>query len=170
MPGGTIYNITNSISKYAKSHPQYYLITIILMIVLLMILKRAFELNNQSYYVFSVATISVIGGIIILSSILYAYSIKDSRGYIESLNIVFNSQGARNFLAVILLILFIMYIYEVPMYGNNDKHFIANYVEKYLGIQTNLSNKTVGIGLIFFIGLFTAYGIMVTTNDVLINQ
>lgn len=61
----------------------------------------------------------------------------------------------------VLLVLFIVYMCEYPEYGNSDPYSKL----EILGNYNFLSNRTVGIIFIFTVTLFTAYMIMITTNE-----
>jgi len=76
---------------------------------------------------------------------------------------MFNSPGSRNFIAVVALLLFVMFIYEVPEYGTSDPYHSLDVV--LMGHNGILSNRTAGIILIFVFGIFTAYTIYATTHE-----
>jgi len=166
MPGSSVYNISNLLSKYAKTKPHYYLLIIILIIILTIFSKRIFGLSLETYYSISASVVLAIGFVFLMSTFLYVYEIKDSGGYIEGVNNLFNSQGGKNFITIIILLLFVIYIYEFPMYGNNEPHAFSMKVTDQLGRPPLISNKFMGIFMIFVFGIFTAYSMMITSNEV----
>lgn len=165
MPGASVYNILNVISKYAKTKPQYFLILFTICLTLVIFLKKIIMIDKKKYFMIALPVIIALGSLMILSTFFYALGIQDNMGYISSLNSVFNSQGSRNFIAIILLILFIIFVYEFPIYGDDQPHLLFKKITDQLGLDPIITNKTAGIIIILFFGLFTAYGIMITTNQ-----
>jgi hypothetical protein len=166
MAGGTIYNIANITdvtSKYARTKPHYYLIAVILLIFFIVYSQRIFGITRPDYSVFMTVCVIILISFIIIMTFLYVLEIRDPEGYIESFSNVFNSSGGRTFLAIILLVLFIIFVYETPTYGNNNPNETLNILT--FGHNTYISNRTYGIILIVIFGTFTAYVATTMTNE-----
>lgn len=163
MPGGTVYNILNITSKFAINRPQYILIGIILAIIFIIYCRRLFQIKQKYFPIGMVSLALVLISVVILSTFLHVLHVKDSYGYIESFSFVFNSSGGVNFFAIILLLFFIIYIYEFPKYDNNNPNGLLDKIM--LGHNNYISNRTSGIMMIFVFGIFTAYTVMLTTNE-----
>jgi hypothetical protein len=162
MDSNTIHNITNVSSKYAKTKPQYYLVFVIVLIFFIVYSQRLFSIQRPDYSVFMTTCVIIIISFIIISTFLAILEVKDPNGYIESFSSIFNSSGSRTFLAIILLVLFIIFVYETPKYGNNDPNETLNLLM--LGHNTYVSNREMGIILILFFGILTAYTAMTITE------
>ncbi len=163
MPAGTVYNILNMTSKFATNKPHYFLIGIVLAMILIIYSRRLFQIKWKYYPMLVTSFALILMSVIILSTFLQVLQIKDPYGYIDSFNSVFNSPGGRNFFAIILLLLFVIYLYELPQYDNNNPNVVLDKIMR--GKNNYISNRTVGIVLIFLFGIFTAYTVMLTTNE-----
>jgi hypothetical protein len=178
MAGSFVYNISNLFSKYAKTKPHYYLLAMMILIIFAIFFKRISECDTSSedlcqskcsietYFSVSTSIILVIAIAFLISTFLYAYKITDTGGYIEGLTNIFNSQGGKNFITIMMLLLFVIYIYEFPMYGSTLPHELSKKITDQINKDPIISNKLMGIFMIFGFGIFTAYSIMITSNEV----
>ncbi|ARF10311.1 hypothetical protein Hokovirus_1_190 [Hokovirus HKV1] len=147
----SISNSLGNIINTKKIKPYYILIIIFMVIIIIIFSGRIFNIKNKYYYIFELFVLLLISSIIILSIIIknidYGTNI-----YLDAFSDTFNTRGSRNFFAIVSLILFIMYIYEVPLYNNNDRSSIFNAIT--LNNNNYVSNKSVGL---FWIIIFTLY-------------
>ena len=163
MPGGVVNSVLNATSKFAKNQSQYILIAIVLAMILIIYSKRLFQIKWEYFSIVVTSVMLLLMSLIIISTFLHVLQISDSYGYIDSFNHVFNSPSSVNFFAIIMLLLFVIYLYELPQYDNNNRHAILDTVT--LGHNSYISNRTMGIGLIFGFAIFTAYTVMLTTRS-----
>lgn len=163
MPGGIVNSIVNATSAFAITKPHYFLIVIAIIILIILYSKRALNITADQYTIFVTAFIIMLMSIIILATFLHALQIHDSKGYVESFNNIFNSAGGRNFLAIMSLVLFILFICEAPEYGNNHPYPMLDTIT--FGNNNYISNRTVGILTIWAFTILTAYTVMTTTNE-----
>lgn len=163
MPGGIVDSVLNITSKFATNKPQYILISIVLAMIFIIFSKRLFQIEWKYFPIIITTGILFLMSIIIISTVLHTLQISDSYGYIDSFYNVFSSPSGRNFFAIIMLLFFVIYLYELPQYDNNDPHKVLNTIM--LGNNTFISNRTMGILLIFGFGIFIAYTVMLTTRE-----
>ena len=163
MPGGIVNSIVNATSKFAITQPHYFLIVMVLIIIIILYSKRTLNITMKQYPIFLTIFVIMLMSIVILATFLHVLQIHDSSGYIESFSNIFNSSGGRNFLAILSLVLFIIFIFEIPLYGNNNPYASLDKIT--LGNNSFISNRTVGILYIFFFTTMTAYTVMITTNE-----
>jgi len=160
MPGGTVDGALNITSKFAAKQSHYILIAIVLAMIFVVYTKRLFKIEWKYFPIVITVIVLLLMSLIILSTI--CHFMKISNPYVDNFNSVFNSSGSRNFFAVILLLFFVIYIYELPQFDNNAQQHILDQVT--CGNNNFISNRTMGIILIFGFGIFTAYTIMLTTR------
>ena len=75
---------------------------------------------------------------------------------------LFNSPGAKNFIGIMALVLFVIFVYEVPEYDNNKPHDITDKIT--FGNNGLVSNRSAGVLLVFVFALFGGYTIYSTTS------
>jgi hypothetical protein len=153
MPGAMIINLSNMTSKYATTKPHYTLIALVFLIIFLIFAERFINLNNL---------VSVIV-LLLIFSIIIGFIFLDAHGQYEEINKIFNSSGGKNFVALFLLVFFIIFIYEYGVYGNNDRYALLDKLT--FGHNKYVSNRFVGITAIFLFATVTAYTIYTTTRD-----
>lgn len=157
-----ITSISNYVSDQASSKPQMILIFIVITIIFLLYSQRLFGITDNYYNTIMACFIIVIMCSIILTTFLNILRITNNE-YILKFSDIFNSPGSKNFFAVFLLLLFVMFVYELPLYDNNNTHAITN--KLMFGHNGVLSNRTFGIMLIFGFCISTAYMIYKTTRE-----
>jgi len=162
MPGG-INSIVNATSEFAITQPHYFLIAMVLIIFIILYSQRVLDIKAKQYLIFVTIFIIMLMSVIILATFLHVLQIHDSNGYIESFSNIFNSAGGRNFLAILSLVLFVIFICEAPEYGNNNPYKTLDKIT--FGNNNYISNRTVGILTIIFFTILTAYAVMTTTNE-----
>lgn len=149
MPGIFVNNIVNLTKTKITNKPHLTLILIILMFFTLIFLNRLFGVNMLG------TTILILGlfTLIISSTILRTKS---------ELNELFNSISSRNFMAIFLLVFFIIYVYEDPFYDSSKPNQLfdklTNNHNKYI------SNRTVGLISLISFSIITAYTVYLTTR------
>ena len=158
---GTV--ISNFASEQARSKPQWILIVIVIAMVLLIYSQRLLGIANPYYSTYVACFLLLIVSIILLSTFLSVLNITDNV-HVDNFNYIFNSPGSKNFFAVFLLLLFVMFVYEIPMYDNNNPHAIMD--KLLFGYNSVFSNRLIGILLIFGFGISTAYMIHSTTREI----
>lgn len=157
---GTV--LTNFASEQATSKPQYVLILITIVIITLIYSQRLFNINNPHYNTLISCFLMAIMSIIILSTFLNVLKITDSQ-HVNNFNEIFNSPGSRNYFAVFVLLLFIMFVYELPVYDNNNPHVLIDKLT--FGHNKFISNKLLGLLLIISFCITTGYVIHSTTRE-----
>lgn len=155
--------ISNFASDQAKSKPQLILIFIIIVVLLILYSQRLLGITNNYYTTIVTCLMIIVISIIILSTFLNVLQISDNQ-HIQNFGNVFNSPGSKNFFAVFLLLLSVIFIYELPVYDNNNPHTITDKV--LFGHNGILSNRTFGLLLIFSFCISTGYMIHSTTREV----
>jgi hypothetical protein len=150
------------IIEQARSKPQRILIFIVIAVVFLLYSQRLFNITNQYYSTGVAVLIIAIASIIMLSTFLHILNITDNAN-VSNFNNVFNSPGSRSFFAIIVLVLFIMFLYEVPIYSNNDPHLASD--KLMFGHNSIFSNRTVGMILLFTFTIVTGYTVYSTTRE-----
>ena len=163
MPGGVVNNIANATSKFATTRPHYFLIGMVILIMIILYSERMFGIKWEQYSIFVTVFVLMLMGVVILATFLHVLQIHDSNGYIEAFSNIFNSSGGRNFLAILSLILFVVFICEVPEYGNANPYPLLDKIT--FGNNKLISNRTVGILTIFIFTILTGYTVMSTTKE-----
>lgn len=163
MPGGSVGSIINVTSKFATTQPHYFLIAVVIIILIIIYSQRMFNITWPQYSVIVTTFVLALMSIIILATFLHVLKIHDSAGYVESFSNIFNSVGGRNFIAILSLVLFILFICESPEYGNNNPYATLDKIT--FGNNNWISNRTVGIITIFSFTIMTAYTVMTTTRS-----
>jgi hypothetical protein len=153
MPAGIILNISNITGKLATTKPHYTLFFLIFLILFFIFSERLIGLSNYA----SVIILLFIFALII--SLIFF----DAYGKYEIYNDIFNSTAGKNFFAIFLLVFFIIFVYELPMYDSDKPHDIINKLT--FGHNKLISNRFVGISIIFSLSMLTAYSIYKTSRD-----
>lgn len=167
MPAGIVNSFVNATSQFAMTKPHYFLIGIVGIIIIILYSQRVLKITADNYIVIITLLILILMSIIILATVLHVLQIRDSNNHIASFSNIFNSVGGRNFLAILSLVMFVVFICEAPEYGNNNPYPILDKIT--LGNNNIISNRTVGIALIFIFTVLTAYAVMMTSNEHLNN-
>jgi len=163
MSAGMVNNIVQLASNEAVTKPYYTLIIIIVLMFAMIFLQRMLNMYTYNYSIITTCFMIFVISLFIISTILNSLKIDDTSGHIERFNNIFNSSGSRNFLIVISLLMYVIFIYETPTYDSNLPHHLLDKVT--LGHNSYISNRMVGILLIVIFGLMTAYTVFVTTRD-----
>jgi hypothetical protein len=149
-------------SKASRTHPSYMLILTFLLLLFAMFSQRIFGITSQYYIIF--ATVIILSVMILITLSIFSSEPKlIENNFLESINTIFDSPSSRNFLSVVALVLFIILVYELVEYDNNDPHYVLDKIM--FGKNKYISNRTSGILLIFFFSLLTSYTIMTTTRE-----
>ncbi len=161
MPAGVINNL-DTIEKSSYLRNKYVLIIFCLIMFFILFSKRIFNIQDPNFIIYVTAIVIGLFIVIILSTFLdvAGYS---SYNYLGKFNKLFNSPASRNFLAIITLVFFVIFVYEAPNYGNNNQHHLIDV----LTFHNNkyISNRTAGMLLIMSFTILTAYTIYLTTKD-----
>lgn len=150
MPGGIVNNLDNLFSSHVINRPYITLFFVVFLIILLIFGDRLLGFS----YAYSVYILIGLFSIIIATTI-FQHNV--------SLTDLFHSTSSRNFMSVMLLIFFIMFVYEDPEYSNNELNKMANILT--FGNNKHITNRMVGIGVIITFSLVTAYTIYLTTRE-----
>lgn len=153
--------ISSFATEQARSKPQRILILIVIVIVFILYSQRLLGIEDPYYGIFVVCFMMVVASIIILSTFLSILNVTDNK-HVDNFNNIFNSTGSKNFFAIFVLVLFIMFVYEVPMYSNSRSHSIMDKV--LFGYNGIFSNRVIGMLLIFAFCITTGYIVYSTTR------
>lgn len=149
-------------SKTAKTEPSYVLILIFWLLIFFVFSQRIFNVKSQ-YYIL-LATILILLLMIFMTGSIFSSDPKLlDNNFLSSINNIFDNPSSRNFISVISLILYIMLIYELANYDNNDPQQVLD--KMMFGKNNYISNRTSGLLVIFGFGTFVAYTIMKTTRQ-----
>lgn len=149
-------------SKKAVSEPSYALILIFCLLVFAIFSQRAFDIKSQYYILIATLLILLVMLFIIASLFASQPQLLDNNIFV-AINNMFDSSSSRNFLSVVSLIMFVMLVYELAEYDNNDPHLFLDKI--LLGKNNYISNRTSGIMLVLGFSLFVSYTIMKTTRQ-----
>lgn len=163
MSAGMINDIVQLTSNEAVTKPYYTLIIIVTLMFAMIFIQRMFNMYTYNYTVITTCFMIFVISLFIISTILNTLKINDAGGHIKRFNNIFNSSGSRNFLIVISLLMYVIFVYETPTYDSNLPHHLLD--KALFGHNAYISNRMVGIWLIIFFGLMTAYTIYVTTRE-----
>lgn len=163
MSAGMVNDIALLTSNEAVTKPYYTLIIIVVLMFAMIFIQRMFNMYTDKYSIITTCFMIFVISLFIISTILNTLKINDAGGHINRFNNIFNSTGSRNFLIVISLLMYVIFIYETPTYDSNLPHHLLD--KAMLGHNAYISNRMVGIFLIVFFGLVTAYTVYVTTRD-----
>jgi len=158
-----VTSLSNYAGEQAQSKPQRILILIMLVVIFVLYSQRLFGIENTYYTTFVACFMVAVISIVILSTFLSVLAMTDNQ-HVKNFNNIFNSPGSKNFFAVIVLLLFVMFVYELPMYDSRQPHSILDRIM--FGYNRYFSNKTIGLVLIFGFAITTAYFIHSTTREV----
>lgn len=157
-------NVTNIISKVAITQPHFIFLFIIIIMIATIFSQRMFNITNQYSMLIITLFLVMIIFPVIMSTVFHQLNINDASGHIENFNVIFNSPSSKNCIAIICLLFYIMFVYELPMYDNNAPHSIIDKLT--FGHNKYFSNRTVGILAIIAVSLFTCFTVMVTTREI----
>ncbi len=162
MPGSAVSNIRNILSKQATSKPFVILFIIVIFVFVLMYSQRMLGIENSYYNTFTTVLLLTVATIVLTSTFLYVLNIGDNK-FFDIFNNTFNSGGSKNFLAIFSFLLFIMFVYEVSDFDNENPHPTADTI--LFGYNGILSNRLYGLLYIFGVATLTAFSIYVTTRE-----
>lgn len=154
MPGFAT-NIANITHQKMIDYPQFTLILIMALILFILFSNRF--IGGPNYL--RIIGLLIIFSVIIVGSFLTwfkQFGFGHDTGVVRFSDI-FNSGAGRNFISVFLLIFFIIYIYELEKYSNDDE------VYESLGIV--ITKRTIGRIFILFYTFLTAYTMHLTTTS-----
>lgn len=156
--------ISNFASEQAKSKPQIALIFITVATIFILFSERLFNVSstNRTYLIVMVCLITLIMSVVTASTFMHILNLTNN-SRVNSFSNVFNSPGSKNYFAVFLLLLYVMRIYELPIYDNNYPHSVTDKI--LFGHNTILSNRTLGVLVMFGFCISTAYMIYSTTRE-----
>ena len=150
----------------SASHPlniqNYILILVFIVLVFIMFSQRIFNIQSQ-HYILVASLITTITMAFIICSIISTDTKIANNQYLQFINSIFDNPGSRNFLSIVSLILFVIFVYELVEYDNNDPQYIIDKIT--FGNNKYISNRTMGILLILIFSLFVSYTVMTTTKE-----
>ena len=155
--------LSNFASEQARSKPQRILILIIIAIVFILYSQRLFGIVNTYYSTIVACFIITVVSVIMASTFLSILNVTDNE-HVVNFNNIFNSTGSKNFFAIVVLVLFVMFLYELPVYDNNDPNAASD--KLMFGYNKFFSNRTIGLLLMFAFTITTGYIIHSTTREV----
>ena len=147
-------------NKQANQNPHYILIFIFILIIFLIYSKRLFSITSTYYNTVIAGILTLTMSVLILSTILTVLELSDNQHLVNFTNI-FNSTASKNFFAVIALVLFIMFIYEIPIYDNSLPHAATDKI--LFGYNGIFSNRFFGLFMLVYTTVTVAYAIYLTT-------
>ena len=163
MPGSTVNNIRNILSKQATSKPFVVLFIMVILVFVLLYSQRMLGIENSYYNTAITILLLTLATIVITSTFLYILKIGDNQ-FFDIFNNIFNSTGSRNFLALFSFLLFVMFVYEVSDFDNENPHGPTDTI--LFGYNGILSNRLYGLLYIFAISMLTAFSIYLTTREI----
>lgn len=140
---------------------DYILILIFLALIFTIFSQRIFYVESPYYIICATLVIIFIMSFVIFS-ILAVDTKLENNGFFIFSDSIFNNPSSRNFLSIMSLILFIMLVYELVEYDNNNPHYMLDRLM--FGHNNYISNRFGGVALIFVFSLFIAYTVMTTTK------
>lgn len=149
-------------SKAARTEPNYILIIIFCLLVCAIFSERVFGIKSQYYIIFPTILILMVMAFITLSIFSSDPKLIDNH-FFGTINNIFDNPSSRNFLSVVALILFVIFVYEIAEYDNNNPHHIIDKIM--FGKNNYISNRTGGLVMILMFSLLTSYTIMKTTRE-----
>jgi hypothetical protein len=162
MPAGLANNLSNLQNSVAEN--QYIVIILVFLVIFFLIYLRRMFNTDPDYTLLSVSICLVVILAIIIAS-TFTDVLKEGhkqRPSTDTFAYLFNSPGAKNFIGIMALVLFVIFVYEVPEYDNNKPHDITDKIT--FGNNGLLSNRSVGVILVFIFALFGGYTIYSTTR------
>lgn len=161
-------NFNTSIASLMSSvsHPlriqNYIMFLVFIVLVFIIFSQRLFGIQTPYYLLVAAIIITITMSFVICSIISTDTKIADNQ-YLQFINSVFDNPGSRNFLAIVSLILFVIFVYELTDYDNNSRQAIIDTIT--FGNNRYISNRTFGLLLIVFFSVFVAYSVMTTTKE-----
>lgn len=171
MPGGVINSLSNLVNK--TKQPHYFTLMMFAIIFLVIYSGRIFGFNNKDSNISSLSSseskfhlitgsiiMVILVGIIIIT---IANPLNAGGKIIKNFDSILNSTSSKNIITLFSLIFFVIFVYEVAEFDNNNPHGITD--KLLMGNNNFLSNRSAGILLIIVFSLFTGYTISVTSSN-----
>jgi hypothetical protein len=149
-------------SKAARTEPSYILIMIFCALMFAIFSQRLFGIKSQ-YYILLATGLILFLMIFVMTSIFASDPKLIDNYFFDSINDIFDNAGSRNFLSVVTLILFIMLVYELVEYDNNDPQYFLDKIT--FGKNNYISNRTSGLIVMLGFSAIVSYTIMRTTRE-----
>lgn len=163
MPAAIMNTLDNVTGEHIKKiRPYYVLVIIFILIIIIIYSERIMQIQNDIFYVTQICILTIISFITILSIIVNNIDYGTNK-YLDAFSNTFNSVSSKNFIAVTSLVLFVIFIYEVPKYDNNDPN--PGIDTALFGHNKYISNKLLGLLIIMFFTLYVSVTIYLTTID-----
>jgi len=153
--------LINLWSKAARTEPSYILILIFCSLMFTIFSQRILNIQSQ-YYILLATTLIFILMIFVMSSIFASDSKLVDNHFLNGINQIFDNPSSRNFLSVVSLVLFIMLIYELVIYDNNNPQPLLDKIT--FGQNKYISNRTSGLLIVIGTAILVSYTIMKTTR------
>jgi hypothetical protein len=158
MPGSIGNLDTLYFSKIRKT--RYIMLFIAMILFTLIFSQRIFNIQSDEYIIYVTSLILMVFATIIASG----YFTNNTNSYLSTYNNIFNSPKSRNYLSVIALVLFIIFIYEIPEYDNNEPNYFVNLFT--FNNNKYISNRFMGMSLIIIFTIYAAHTIYLTTKEI----
>lgn len=163
MVNGIIQNLLNLKSKASITEPHHGLHLFYGLIFLILFSKRMFGVEDERFNIILTLFILFMMSFVLMATVIIVLEKENTSENVKRFSSVFNSPESRNFFAIIVLIFYIIFIYEIEENNNNQSHDLIDTITK--GKNKYISNKTVSILTIFIIGFLYAFTIYRTTRD-----
>ena len=153
--------IVNLFSKESSTVPSFFLIMIFCILILSVFSQRIFNVKSQYFTIIQTTIILLLMLLVIMSLFVKDTKLMDNQ-FMMSIDSSFNNPSSRNFISVITLILFIILIYELTEYDNNNPNPLID--KLMFGYNNYISNRFVGISLIIGFGIIIGYTVATMTR------
>jgi len=153
-------SLQNSVTKRS----DFIIILMFIVMFLLIYLKRMIG-SDSDFILLAVTVCFVVIMAVVIGSTFTQVLKEGHRAHprADTFAYIFNSPASKNFIAIMALILFIIFVYEIPEYENSKPH---NVVDAMLfGNNSLISNRTMGVILLVMFSLFSGYVIYATTIE-----
>jgi hypothetical protein len=163
MPAGIINDISNLIGKTKR--PHYFILILFLIFFILIYTERLISTKiSTDPSIFHIAVGNIILFIFIcITTITIASQLELGGHFMSNISKIFNASTSKNIIALFSFLFFVIFVYEVAEFDNNNPHAMTdNFL---LGHNNIISNRTAGIVLIIFFGLFVGYTIGINSTD-----
>lgn len=162
MVNGIIQNLLNLNSKVSVTEPHYGLYLLYSLVFFMLFSKRIFGINDGRFDVILTLFILFMVSFVFIATVVVVLEKENISTNVKRFSSVFNSPESRNFFAIIVLILYIIFIYEIEENNNNQSYYLIDTIT--MGNNKYISNKMVGIVTIFVIGFIYAFTVFRTTR------
>jgi len=142
-----------------KTNPYYFTLFLFLLIFLLIYAERIFGFQEDIYHYAMSGLLIAVSLFIIVLTITYNFGVKNKT--INTLDSMINSSSSKNVIALFIFLFFVIYIYEIALYDNNYPYRPLDIIT--FGNNEYVSNRSMGIMLIIFMGLLTGYTISINS-------